>query len=230
MLPGGLLQEPGRRKRTTRDWIVDATMLAARAGDRRARARRHRGPPLRGRWCSSTCVIGVLCFIPLWWRRKYPFAVALLTIVPGAFSAHGRRPGADRAVQRRAARPRRAIVDLHRARRGRRRSSSRSSIPTRTARRVRRSARGPRSRRSSSRGGCSRARSATCCAPRTSARSAWRPSSAPARRPRARPSGGGSRARCTTCSRTGSRCCPCTRARWSSTRTRRRRRSPRPRA
>ena len=59
---------------------------------------------------------------------------------------------------------------------------------------------------SSSRGACSRARSATCCAARTSARGGWRPSSARTSSRRARPSGGGSRARCTTCSRTGSRC------------------------
>src|SRR4051812_33606741 len=85
MLPGGLLQEPGA-KRTTRDWIVDATMfvLALTIG----------GPApgsSRDRHTETTLfvdlVIGLVCLVSLWWRRRYPFAVALITIGSGAFSA-----------------------------------------------------------------------------------------------------------------------------------------------
>ncbi len=90
MLPGGLLQEPGA-KRTARDWIVDVTMLAValtvgfitlgttedQHSDEAA---------------FFDLVVGVLALIPLWWRRRYPFAVALVTIVPSAVSAMAAGP------------------------------------------------------------------------------------------------------------------------------------------
>ena len=40
---------------------------------------------------SVDLVIGALCFIPLWWRRRYPLAVALITGIPSAFSGAGGR-------------------------------------------------------------------------------------------------------------------------------------------
>src|SRR3954447_9356748 len=91
MLPGGLLQEPGA-KRTTRDWIVDATMfvlaLAIGAGALATSEDRHSETTL-----FVDLVIGLACLVSFWWRRRYPFAVALITIVPGAFSAMAAGPG-----------------------------------------------------------------------------------------------------------------------------------------
>jgi signal transduction histidine kinase len=90
MLPGGLLQEPGE-KRTPRDWIVDVTMLlcALFVGGVALAATED--------WRSDTAtfydlVIGGLCLIPLWWRRRYPFAVAVIIFIPSAFSAFAGGP------------------------------------------------------------------------------------------------------------------------------------------
>src|SRR4051794_34652550 len=92
MLPGGLLQEPSA-KRTTRDWIVDATMfvlaLALGAGALASGADRHSGVTL-----AADLVIGLVCLGALWWRRRYPYAVALITIIPGAVSAMAAGAGA----------------------------------------------------------------------------------------------------------------------------------------
>src|SRR4051812_14737578 len=85
MLPGGLLETPGA-KRSARDWIVDATMLAialAIGGIALATtASRHSGATL-----ALDVLIGLAALAALWWRRRYPFAVAVVTILPGAVSA-----------------------------------------------------------------------------------------------------------------------------------------------
>ena len=85
MLPGGLLEESGGR-RSTRDWIVDATMLvlalAVGAIALVTSEARH-----SDEWVFFDLVIGLAALVPLWWRRRYPFAVALATIIPGAISA-----------------------------------------------------------------------------------------------------------------------------------------------
>jgi len=86
MLPGGLLHEPGA-KRTARDWIVDATMLAFAVA-------------IGGFALGNTedlhpsddavffdLLLGLAAIVPLWWRRRYPFAVAVLAITPGVISA-----------------------------------------------------------------------------------------------------------------------------------------------
>ena len=90
MLPGGLLQEPGA-KRTARDWIVDLTMLAAAVTvgfiTLGTTEDQHSDEA-----AFFDLVVGVLALIPLWWRRRYPFAVALVTIVPSAFSAMAAGP------------------------------------------------------------------------------------------------------------------------------------------
>ena len=228
MLPGGLLEESGGR-RSTRDWIVDATMLvlALSVG----------GIALAGTEARHTddmvfvdLLIGLATLVPLWWRRRYPFAVALLTIIPGAFSAFAAGRGPDRPVQRRAARLPSRDRGLHRPR-GAGGHRLRGALPRPGDRgRVRHLARGAVPGRDRAVGSV-RAHAAQPAALVARARaSSWRPSSTRGSSRRARPSGAGSPARCTTCSRTGCRCFRCTRARSSSTRTRRRRRSPRPRA
>ena len=100
MLPGGLLEESGGR-RSTRDWIVDATMLvlalAVGALALVTSEARH-----SDEWVFFDLVIGLATLVPLWWRRRYPFAVALATIIPGAISAFAAGAGLIGAVQRRA--------------------------------------------------------------------------------------------------------------------------------
>jgi signal transduction histidine kinase len=85
MLPGGLLEESGGR-RSTRDWIVDATMLVIALS---VGALALVGTEARhsDEWVFFDLVIGLATLVPLWWRRQYPFAVALATIIPGAISA-----------------------------------------------------------------------------------------------------------------------------------------------
>ncbi len=86
MLPGGLLQAPGPTKRTPRDWIVDATMVlcALAIGGVAFFGTADQHSETMQFW---DLVIGVLCFIPLWWRRRHPLAVALLTGIPSMISA-----------------------------------------------------------------------------------------------------------------------------------------------
>src|SRR3954469_8529772 len=85
MLPGSVLQEPGAR-RTARDWIVDATMLlvalAVSSLTLAGSLEQHSEDMV-----FVDVVIGVAALVPLWGRGEHPFAVALLTIVPGAVSA-----------------------------------------------------------------------------------------------------------------------------------------------
>ena len=175
-------------------------------GGRRCSVQRERGPARRTRWRLIDVVIGVRRADPAVVAAPVPVAVALLTIGARRDLGDRRRRRADRAVQHRAAR-----VAAGADRRPPRSAWSggvvyslvypdrRSAVSVEVAFAVLITS-------SWSRGACSPARSATCCAPRTSAHSDWRPSSARTSSRRARPSGGGSRARCTTCSRTGSRC------------------------
>jgi signal transduction histidine kinase len=85
MLPGALL-ESSSGKRSARDWIVDVTMyaIALLVGGfaLASTAERHSEEMV-----FFDLVIGVGTLVALWWRRRYPFAVALITIVPGAVSA-----------------------------------------------------------------------------------------------------------------------------------------------
>jgi signal transduction histidine kinase len=91
MLPGGLLEEPGTR-RSARDWIVDLTMfaLALAIGLFVFATSEHQHSE------SMTfydVVLGFVAFASLWWRRRFPFSVAVIAIVPGAISAFAAGPG-----------------------------------------------------------------------------------------------------------------------------------------
>jgi signal transduction histidine kinase len=91
MLPGGVLAESGSSRRTTRDWIVDAVMLAGGifvglvalgyTEDYRSKDA-----------VTVDFLIGLLFFIPLWWRRRYPWAVFVVVTVPSAAIAMAAGP------------------------------------------------------------------------------------------------------------------------------------------
>jgi signal transduction histidine kinase len=85
MLPGALLEEPGA-KRTGRDWLVDATLflLAAGIGGVVYGASQDEHSDLGTLFDVAAGVIG---WIALWWRRRRPVAVAVLTLGLSAFSA-----------------------------------------------------------------------------------------------------------------------------------------------
>lgn len=92
MLPGGVLAESGSSRRTTRDWIVDIVILAV--GVFVGLVALGATEDYRSEDAVSTdFVLGLLCFIPLWWRRRYPWAVFLVVSLPGAFVAMAAGPG-----------------------------------------------------------------------------------------------------------------------------------------
>ena len=78
--------------RTARDWAVDAAafVLAAALG---AIILRVTVDDYADRMTSAQVAIdaagGTLCCIALWWRRRWPFGVALLCVLLGAFSTFG---------------------------------------------------------------------------------------------------------------------------------------------
>ena len=227
LLPGELRDEPDGR-RSARDWIVDVMMYAiaigtsaiAAGGDvgralERARRRRHRA------------------------GGRLPRAALVAALAPG----RGRHRHHDRsAVSGLAAGPA-LIAGFNVALRGSRAGSAPSSCsalvaihalpaalpaPGRAVPAVNLSHRHPAHRRRP-RLGPVRPRAARAPALAARPRGADRGRAAAADRAGARGRAAPrSRARCTTCSRTASRCCRCTPARSSSAPTRRRRRSPRP--
>ncbi len=85
MLPGGLLEEPGA-KRSARDWIVDVTIfvLALAIGVFVFADSEDQHSPELAFW---DLLLGAVALVSLWWRRRWPLAVALIAIIPGAVSA-----------------------------------------------------------------------------------------------------------------------------------------------
>src|SRR3954470_12255489 len=78
--------------RTARDWSVDAGafVIAAALG---ALILRITVDDAANRMTSAQvatdAALGVLCCLSLWWRRCWPFAVALICVLLGAFSSSG---------------------------------------------------------------------------------------------------------------------------------------------
>src|ERR1044072_6073763 len=85
MLPSALLEEPGS-KRTGRDWLVDVALLLIAIGIGIAAF-----GPTEDEHSELGALIdvvsGVIGWIALWWRRRWPVAVAVLTISLSAVSA-----------------------------------------------------------------------------------------------------------------------------------------------
>jgi signal transduction histidine kinase len=85
MLPGGLLEEPGA-KRSARDWIVDATMTVvalvigalvfAPTEDQHSDG-----------MAFLDVVLGFVAVTTLWWRRRWPVAVAIIATLCSAIAA-----------------------------------------------------------------------------------------------------------------------------------------------
>ena len=93
--PAGSAQ-PGAAPRTTRDWLVDsaAFVVAAAVGAVLLRiAVDDTGNRLTPGMVAVDAAFGALCCIALWWRRRWPFAVALLCVLLGAFSTFGSLAG-----------------------------------------------------------------------------------------------------------------------------------------
>ncbi len=85
MLPGALLEEPGA-KRTARDWLVDALFFLLAIGI--GLAVYSSSEDQHGELASLIDVAaGVIGWIALWWRRRWPVAVAVITLTLSAFSA-----------------------------------------------------------------------------------------------------------------------------------------------
>ena len=85
MLPGALLEEPGS-KRTGRDWLVDVAMLliAIAIGIAVFSPTEDQHSDVGA---LVDVVFGVIGWIALWWRRRWPVAVAVITLTLSAVSA-----------------------------------------------------------------------------------------------------------------------------------------------
>jgi signal transduction histidine kinase len=85
MLPSALLEEPGS-KRTGRDWLVDvaALLIAIGIGVLVFGPSEDQHSELGA---LIDLVSGVIGWIALWWRRRWPVAVAVLTLSLSAISA-----------------------------------------------------------------------------------------------------------------------------------------------
>ena len=80
----------GRMRRTTRDWIVDALFFLAAimlgalllAGEVTGAVNR----PSEG-LIVADAVVGLVCSIALWWRRRWPVEIVIGVTIAGVFSA-----------------------------------------------------------------------------------------------------------------------------------------------
>ncbi|GAA4449365.1 sensor histidine kinase [Phytohabitans houttuyneae] len=92
LLPGALLAEPypetrGPVRRTARDWVVDVFLfLFAVAVAVGMAALSFEEGVQEGRTLIDF-IVGVLCCVGLWWRRRWPVAICLIVTVAGIWSA-----------------------------------------------------------------------------------------------------------------------------------------------
>ncbi len=78
--------------RTARDWSVDAGafVIAAALGALLLRiAVDDVANPMASGQVATDIAFGAICCVSLWWRRRWPFGVALVCVLLGAFSTFG---------------------------------------------------------------------------------------------------------------------------------------------
>jgi signal transduction histidine kinase len=78
--------------RTARDWSVDAVafVIAAAVGVVTLRiAMDDSANHITPGWVAADVTLGAVCCISLWWRRRWPFGVALVCVLVGALSTFG---------------------------------------------------------------------------------------------------------------------------------------------
>ncbi len=96
LTPGGSAHPDRVAPRTARDWSVDATafVIAAALGffTLNIAVADTVNQMTSGR-VATDAGLGVFCCLSLWWRRRWPFEVALVCILLGAFSTFGTAAG-----------------------------------------------------------------------------------------------------------------------------------------
>jgi signal transduction histidine kinase len=93
LLPAALLgtwAHPSERppRRSVRDWVVDLALFGFATSFGLPICAATSGRTLAGHTVVTLDVLaGLLCCLTLWWRRRWPIQIALLTAVAGTFSA-----------------------------------------------------------------------------------------------------------------------------------------------
>jgi signal transduction histidine kinase len=92
LLPSSLLASAGpagaRRRRTLRDWLVDVGcfLISVILGAVLVANEQQSSTPMSDRRLVLDVAIGSVCCLGLWWRRRWPIGLAVITVLAGAVS------------------------------------------------------------------------------------------------------------------------------------------------